>query len=115
MKQVLVQETKRQVPELVQQVIDILRTTKVQQCFGSFADMNGRFCAFGAIRHSFGLYNDMGWTIENPDVYDHVRFMENTIDTGLIMNGKSSVVILNDVYHMSFSEIADRIEDVFTK
>jgi len=110
MSQILVQ--KKELPQLVQRAVDILRTTKVRRIEVVYKDNDGGFCAVGAIRHGFGIYDDNGKFIPGTGEYENCDSAIQQCDR--ILRGQhQSIVVLNDSEHWSFNQIADRIEQVY--
>jgi hypothetical protein len=87
------------------QIIQILRTTKLQQCRGHYYN-NRKFCALGAIMHE-----KYGWNGNDDFGFDLLRQQLVTILGGDMMLSKMEQ--LNDSNGKSFSEIADWLETIY--
>ena len=87
------------------QIIQILRTTKLQQCRGDYYN-NTKFCALGAIMHE-----KYGWNGNDDIGFDLLRQQLVTILGGDMMLSKMEQ--LNDSNGKSFSEIADWLETIY--
>ena len=87
------------------QIIQILRTTKLQQCRGHYYN-NRKFCALGAIMHE-----KYGWNGNDDFGFDLLLQQLVTILGGDMMLSKMEQ--LNDSNGKSFSEIADWLETIY--
>jgi len=85
------------------QIIQILRTTKLQQCRGNYINER-KFCALGAIMHE-----KYGWN-------GNYHFDQLYKELATILGDEAmlyKIIELNDSYGKSFSEIADWLETIY--
>jgi hypothetical protein len=88
----------------VSEIIQILRSTNVNQCKGQYYD-DGKYCATGAAMHEkYGWYGKREVCIPNREL------MSMSIFHGGIWN---TILDLNDRDAKSFSEIADALEKMY--
>lgn len=89
------------------QIIQILRTTKLQECKGSYHNDDRKFCEAGAIMHE-----NYSW-----DGNDNLGLELLSQQLTTILGNEailSRIIELNDSDRKSFSEIADWLETIYS-